>query len=81
MSHVPTEQRELTHCWREQDTEAILRRKEADYWRQQDLGVERDVGGTLREGADAFLATKPEVSKDYRKQMRSKRPRKQGWPR
>lgn len=61
--------RELTHCWREQDAEAILRRKEEDYWRQQDLGVDRDVGGTLREAVDAFLATKPNASDNYRRQL------------
>lgn len=63
--------RELTHCWREQDADEILRRKEADYWRQQDLGVDRDVGGTVREAVKVFLATKPEASNDYRKQMKT----------
>lgn len=62
-------ERELTRCWRPEDAAAILQRKEADYWRQQDLGVEREIGGTLREAFDAFVATKARCSDNYTKQI------------
>lgn len=61
--------RELTYCWREKDAGAILQRKEEDDWRQQDLGVEREVGGALQEAVDAFVVTKANVSAHYRKQI------------
>jgi integrase len=61
--------RELTYCWRERDASEILQRKEADYWRQQDLGVDREIGGSLREAADAFINTLTECSDDYKKQI------------
>lgn len=63
--------RELTQCWREPDAALVLQRKEADYWRQQELGVERDVGGSLRDAVDAFLRQQAEHSANYRKQLRT----------
>lgn len=64
-----TRYRELTPCWREEDAAKILQLKEKDYWRQQQLGVEREVGGTLRDAVDAYQASKADCSKDYRKQI------------
>lgn len=61
--------RELTYCWREQDASAVLQRKETDYWRQQELGVTREVGGTLRQAVDAYMATTAPYSAHYRKQI------------
>lgn len=48
-------QRQLTDEWKEAEARALLRRIEADYWAGQELGVQRDVGGTLLEAQDAFL--------------------------
>ena len=64
-------ERELTYCWREADAAEVLRRKEEDYWRQQDLGVEREIGGTLREAADAFAEDQAENSINYKKQIQT----------
>ena len=61
--------RELSSCWREKDAAEVLQRKEADYWRQQELGVQREIGGSLREAADAFSAAQAEHSVNYRKQI------------
>lgn len=63
--------RELTQFWREEDANAFLQRKEADYWRQQDLGVERDIGGSFRDGYKAFMASRRQTSKHYQKQLRT----------
>ena len=63
--------RELTGLWREDDAVKVLERKEADYWRRQDLGAQRDVGGTLREAADSFTAELSDRSRDYRKQIKT----------
>lgn len=64
-------QRELTFCWRADQAATVLQRKEADYWRQQDLGVERDAGGTFSEAMDAFMQTLSGCSKNYGKQIRT----------
>ncbi len=63
--------RELTACWRESDALEVLRRKEADYWRRQDLGVDREVGGSLREAVEAFTVGQAGRSGSYRKQIRT----------
>ncbi len=63
--------RELTSCWRDDDAAKVLQRKEADYWRQQQLGVQRDVGGTLQAARDAFLKLIGGTSANYIKQAKS----------
>ena len=63
--------RQLTQCWREEDANALLQRKEADYWRQQDFGVEREIGGTIREAFKAFQETRKHCSVNYQKQLRT----------
>ena len=62
-------QRELTLTWRPQDAAQVLRRKEEDYWRQQELGVTREIGGTLQEGFAAFLMQQATSSDDNKKQI------------
>ena len=62
--------RELTALWREDEAVGVLERKEADYWRRQDLGARRDVGGTLQDAVDSFMAELSDRSRDYRKQSR-----------
>lgn len=61
--------RSLTSCWREADANEVLQRKESDYWRQQDLGVSRAVGGTLKDARDAFVEQLNGCSAEYRKQI------------
>ena len=61
--------RELTYHWREADAAQVLRRKEEDYWRQQELGVEREIGGTLREAFEAFSERTTDYSNNYTKQI------------
>lgn len=61
--------RELTGLWREEDAVKVLELKEADYWRRQDLGIQRDVGGTLRDAANSFVSELSDRSRDYRKQL------------
>jgi integrase len=64
-------QRELTTCTTEREAAGVLQRKESDYWRQQELGVTRAVGGSLAEAAEAYLASTTSYSPDYRKQLRA----------
>ena len=61
--------RELTACSDRETASAVLQRKEADYWRRQKIGVEREVGGTLREAVDDFVTGLAELSTEYRKQI------------
>ena len=61
--------RELTYCWNEADAAQVLQRKEADYWRAQEFGVARDVGGTLKQAYDAFTAQFVAKSTDYKRQI------------
>lgn len=62
--------RELTNCWREPDAASILSRKEADYWRQHEFGVSREVGGSLSEATAAFKSANASRLANYTKQIR-----------
>lgn len=61
--------RKLTTCWREAEASKVLQRIESDYWRTQELGVDRDIGGTLEDARDEFLADLNGCSANYRKQV------------
>jgi integrase len=63
--------RKLTNCWREADAREVLRSIEEDYWRQQRLGVSRDVGGTIGEAIAAFEKSREGQSDDWRSQIRT----------
>jgi len=62
--------RQLTNCWREEDAREVLRGIEADYWRQQRLGVTRDVGGSLADAVEAFEQSRVQCSRSWRQQLR-----------
>ena len=47
-------QRQLTNCWREEEAAEVLQGIEADYWRQQRLGISRQVGGSVGEAIAAL---------------------------
>ncbi len=61
--------RELTYCWQESEAAKVLCRKETDYWRAQEFGVARDIGGTLKQAYEAFKVQFGATSIDYRRQI------------
>jgi len=62
--------RELTNCWTAEDAKKVLLAKEADYGRQQRLGVSRDAGGTIESAIAAFEREKEGLSKNWQAQIR-----------
>ena len=48
----------------------VLKGIEADYWRQQRLGVSRDVGGSVGEAIAAFARSRRELSTSWQEQIR-----------
>lgn len=63
--------RQLTNCWQEAEAQQVLRGIEADYWRQQRLGVSRDVGGTIERAVSAFEQSRANYSKNWQSQLRT----------
>jgi integrase/recombinase XerD len=61
-----------TDTWKLDEAAEVLRRIEEDYWRQQGLGTEREIGGTLKVALDAFKKAKVRDShSEYAKQINS----------
>jgi integrase len=64
-------QRLLTNCWRDEDAHAVLTQIEQDYWRQQRFGVEREVGGPLKDAVAAFQSRHTGLSKAWQRCIRT----------